>query len=118
MSGPLSNLLEEDAPVPALHPRTSVEQPEVVKPPEKKVTIILEENENIPPTGQFVQYGSGYELHSFIIRPGEEVTVPRAVLNVLDNAVQDIPQIDPTTRQVVGYRKSLRFPYRVIRDAA
>lgn len=76
---------------------------------ERMVRIVLEENDNIPPTGQFISVNG----RTWMLRPGEEVDVPMAVVNVLDNAVQDVPQIDPATKQVVGYRKRLRFPYQL-----
>jgi hypothetical protein len=54
------------------------------------VKILLEENDNIPPTGQFFGInGKGY-LHP----PGEEVNVPKAVVEVLDHAVMSTPVID------------------------
>jgi hypothetical protein len=115
MSTPLNNLIADDAEVPALKPRS---KPKADKPAaEKKVTIVLEESDEIPPTGQFIQFGAGHMLRSFMLRPGEEAEVPQALLNVLDAAVLDVPQIDQTTKQVIGYRKKLRFPYRVVRQA-
>ena len=111
---PLNNLIADDEDVPALKPKS---KPRAAK-GEKMVTIHLEENENIPPTGQFIQFGAGNTLRSFMLRPGEDVTVPEAILHILDQAVQDVPQIDNVTKQVVGYRKRLRFPYRVVREAA
>lgn len=76
----------------------------------KRVRIILEENDTIPPTGQFF----GANGRSYILRPGEEAEVPVEVINILDTAVMDTPIVDPTTKQVLGYRKRLRFPYRVL----
>lgn len=89
--------------------------PSAMLPPHlRKVTIYLEENDNIPPTGQFFQVdGRSYQL-----RAGEAAEVPVEVMNVLNDAVQDVPQVDPTTQQVVGYRKKLRFPYRLVTLAA
>ena len=76
----------------------------------KRIRIILEENDNIPPTGQFF----GVNGKGSIIRPGEEVDVPVELIEVLNNAEMSVPLVDPNTNQVVGYRKKLRFPYRVI----
>lgn len=76
----------------------------------KRVRIILEENDSIPPTGQFF----GANGRSYILRPGEEAEVPVEVINILDTAVMDTPIVDPTTKQVLGYRQRLRFPYRVL----
>lgn len=83
-----------------------------------RVKIILEENENIPPSGQFFQIGGTDEtgqryVQSYLLRPGEEASVPRALLEVLDNAVMSTPIID-SQQSVVGYRDKLRFPYRVL----
>jgi hypothetical protein len=74
------------------------------------VRIVIEENDSIPPTGLFV----GLNGKGYLIRPGEEVNVPRGVMEILDNAVMSAPQIDPGTRRVVGYRERMRYPYRVI----
>ena len=78
--------------------------------PEKSQRIILEENDNIPPTGLFI----GINGRSFILRAGEECIVPQSVLNVLDDAVEDIPRVD-NNGNVVDYRHKMRFPYRVLR---
>jgi hypothetical protein len=85
-----------------------------VKPVDKIIRIVLEENDNIPPTGQFISV----QGRTFILRPGEEADVPMAVVSVLDNAVQDVPTIDPGTKQVTGYRKRHRFPYRIVQGQA
>lgn len=75
-----------------------------------RVKIILEENDDIPPTGLFVSLnGRGY-----IIRPGEEVSVPKGVVEILEHAITSAPQVDPSTRQVVGYRDRLRYPFRFV----
>lgn len=76
----------------------------------KTVRIILEENENIPPTGLFVgENGRGY-----LIRPGEEVDIPTGVLEILTNAVVSVPTIDPQSLQVIGYREKMLYPHRII----
>lgn len=76
----------------------------------KTVRIILEENDNIPPTGQFF----GVNGRSYMLKPGMEAEVPQGLIDVLDNAVTSTPIIDPDTRKVIGYRNSMRYPYRVI----
>lgn len=76
----------------------------------RMIRIQLEENDNIPPTGQFFQHNG----NPFMLRAGEEAEVPVELINILNDAVMDVPMVDPTTRQVLGYRKRLRFPYRVI----
>ena len=76
----------------------------------KKVRILLEENDNIPPTGQFI----GVNGRGFMLRAGEEAEVPVEVVSVLESAVQEVPMVNPVTQQVEGYRQKLRFPFRVI----
>lgn len=78
--------------------------------PGSRILIQLEENDNIPPTGQFI----GLNGKGYILRPGEAAEVPVELLHILDNAIMDAPIIDPTNRKVVGWRKRLRFPYRVL----
>lgn len=105
--------VDEDE-VPRIKPRSKkareIEQPSPSSPGSKRVKIMLEENENIPPTGQYF----GINGRSYVLRPGIEAEVPVELINVLNDAVQDVPQVDPYTNQVTGYRKKLRFPYRVI----
>jgi hypothetical protein len=69
---------------------------------------VLEDNENIPPTGLFI----GHNGRGFILRSGEKAMVPEELLNVLNDAVWSAPIVDEATRQIIGYRKRLRFPYR------
>jgi hypothetical protein len=76
---------------------------------ERKVKILLEDNEQVPPGGQFIQHNG----RSFLIQPGHEVEVPIGVLDVLDHAVMSVPIVDGG-QTVIGYRDRLRFPYRVI----
>lgn len=75
-----------------------------------KVKIVLEENEEIPPTGLFI----GLNGVGYLIRPGEEVEVPYGVKEVLEHAVMSMPAIDPVTKQVLGYRDRMRYPFRVV----
>lgn len=76
----------------------------------KRVKIILEENDAIPPGGQFFGVnGTGYQ-----IIPGKEVLVPEFLLGVIDNAVTTKPVLNEDS-QVVGYRDVPRFPYRIIK---
>lgn len=81
-----------------------------VKKTADRVKIMLEENDDIPPTGLFV----GVNGVSFLIRPGAEVEVPVGVVEVLRNAVMSMPTVDPQTGQVLGYRDRMRYPFRVI----
>lgn len=73
-----------------------------------RVTIVLEESDDIPPTGLFV----GLNGVGYLLRPGEPIAVPPGVIEVLDQAVMSMPQIDPQTQQVVGWRNRMRYPYR------
>lgn len=77
------------------------------------VKIILEENDNIPPTGLFL----GYNGRGYMIRPGEEVNVPSAIIEILDNAVTSTPVLDGGKR-IIGHRSKLRYPYRRVQNAA
>ena len=74
-----------------------------------RIRIMLEENDNIPPTGQFF----GVNGRGYILRPGEEADVPEAIVNILDDAIMSVPYTDGGGT-VLGYRDKLRFPYRVI----
>lgn len=80
---------------------------------ERRVQIILEENENIPPTGQFF----GVQGKGFVLRAGESASVPMSLINILNTAVMSVPVKDQGDR-VVGYRDRLRFPYRLMLDQA
>lgn len=74
----------------------------------KRVWIVLDDNDDIPPTGLPVSLnGSAY-----IIRVGEPVQVPEPILEVLDHAVMKAPIIDPNSRRVNGWRDRLRYSYR------
>ena len=90
------------------------EVPSASSPGTKRIRIILEENENIPPTGQYF----GINGRGYILKAGEEADVPVEIINVLNDAVMAVPQVDPSTQQVVGYRQRLRFPYRVVTQSA
>ncbi len=74
----------------------------------KRVWIILEENDDIPPTGLFVSHNG----NPFLIRTGEPVEVPEFLLGILDAAITTVAITDPTTRRVVGHRDRMRYSYR------
>lgn len=70
--------------------------------------IILDNNDDISPSGLFVSVNG----NPFLIRPGIAFDCPEAVIEVLDNAVVSMPVIDPNTLQVTGHRDRMRFSYR------
>jgi hypothetical protein len=72
------------------------------------IWIILEENDDIPPTGLPL----GHNGTAYLVRPGEPVQVPVQVLNVLDDAVTSVPVRESGTDRVIGHRERMRFPYR------
>ena len=81
----------------------------VTQPP-KTACIIIEESDEIPPTGLFL----GLNGRGYMIQPGVAVTVPIGLVEILDNAKVDAPIIDPLTRRVTGTSKRSRFNYRVV----
>lgn len=93
------------APVPA---KASAKKP-AAPVAEKRTRIVLEDNDQIGPSGQFF----GADGKGYMLRPGEEADVPDSILNILDTAVASIPVTDGT-QTVIGYRDRLRFPYRVV----
>lgn len=78
---------------------------------ERRTKIILEDNEQIGPTGQFFSADG----KAYMLRPGEEASVPESILNILDTAITSVPVVD-TSSTVIGYRDRLRFPYRIVAD--
>ena len=74
----------------------------------ESVWIILEENDDIPPTGLFI----GHNGDSFLIRTGVPLHVPLKILAILDDAIKTVPLTDPVTMRVVGSRDRMRYPYR------
>lgn len=76
----------------------------------ERTWIQLEENEEIPPTGQFF----GHNGTGFLLKPGEAAYVPNYIIEILDHAIMSVPVVDPTTRRVIGHRDRMRFPYRRI----
>lgn len=74
----------------------------------KRVKIILEEGDHIPPTG--APFGHNGDM--IVIMPGEVVEIPEKFLNIINDCVMSSPVTDPGSKQVVGYRDRLRYPYR------
>lgn len=74
----------------------------------ERTWILLEDNDDIPPTGLFL----GHNGNSFLLVPGEPVLVPNFLLEILDHAVLSVPVTDNRTKRVVGHRERMRFPYR------
>jgi hypothetical protein len=103
---------------------TTVVSTRVEEPPKPKVAvrnrmagwpqIILEENDDIPPVGQFF----GLNGESYILRTGVMASVPQGIVDILDNAIVTVPHRDPNTLQVIGWKDKLRYPYRLIKAAA
>lgn len=74
----------------------------------ERTWILVEENDDIPPTGLYVGHnGTGY-----LLRAGEPISVPSFLLDILDHAIMTAAVTDPTTRQVIGQRQRMRYPYR------
>lgn len=72
--------------------------------------IVLEEQDDIPPTGLFVSHnGRGYQISA-----GVEVDVPDFILDVLKDAKMSAPIVDSKTRKVVGYRDRMKYPFRQV----
>jgi hypothetical protein len=77
----------------------------------KTTRVLVEENPDIPPNGLYI----GHNGRGYLLQPGVEADVPDHILEILDHAVMMAPTVDPITKQVVGYRERMRYPYRVIR---
>ena len=77
----------------------------------KRIKIRLEQNKEIPPSGQFI----GINGVGYLLVPGVDVEVPEFLLDALDAAVEDVPVLDERGN-VAGYQKKTRFPYQVVRD--
>lgn len=94
---------------PPMHREEAVRAVDPAK--EERVKIILEENDQIPPTGQFFGInGTGY-----ILRPGEIAEVPVSLVNLLDDLVELKAETDPVTKQMMAPRPRHRFSYRIVR---
>lgn len=73
-----------------------------------RVWIVLDDNDDIPPSGLFVGHnGTGYLLGT-----GAPIPVPAFICGILDDAIMDAPIIDPKDKTVKGYRPRPRYTYR------
>ena len=79
----------------------------------KRIRIVLDDNDDIPPTGHPVSVNG----RLYILKPNEEMDVPVEVAHVLDLAVMSVP-VYGENQKVVGFRDRPRLPYRVIRNPA
>lgn len=73
-----------------------------------RVWIVLDDNDDIPPTGLFV----GHNGTGFILQTGVPMAVPEFILGILDDAVMDAPIINPSDQKVMGFRPRPRYSYR------
>lgn len=110
-----SNLEDESTVLPAPLNVVVDAPPQAVKadrlgPYRERVWIILEDNDGVPPTGQFF----GHNGVGFMLKSGVPAEVPKEIVDILNNAVYDAPQVDQATQQIIGYRSRLRFPYRIV----
>jgi len=79
--------------------------------PEGRIWIVLQESQHIQRgQGQFF----GINGAGFLLKPGKKAYVPKGIVDILENAVEDIPDVDPDTLQVIGWRQRLRFPYSIV----
>ena len=85
-------------------------KPKTVPAPVRMVKIILEENDDIPPTGLFLGHnGTGY-----LLKTGEPVEVPWFLQDILDHAVMLMPVVDPQFKSISGFRERMKYPYRLV----
>jgi len=79
--------------------------------PEGRIWIVLQESPHIQRgQGQFF----GINGAGFLLKPGKKAYVPKGIVDILENAIEEIPDVDPDTLQVVGWRQRLRFPYSIV----
>lgn len=74
----------------------------------ERTWILLEDNDDIPPTGLFL----GHNGNGFLLVPGEPAHVPNHIIEILDHAIITVPVVDRTSKRVIGHRQRTRFPYR------
>jgi hypothetical protein len=80
------------------------------KRPPGTIRIILEDNDDIPPNGLFI----GLNGRGYILKTGVPADVPLAIKEILDNAVQLMPIMDPQDQTIIDYRPRLHYSYRTV----
>lgn len=111
MAGVVSGLATAARPTDEQLQAVAEAAPVPVAKPMPRIKIMLEDNDNVPPGGQFISVDGV----PYLLQPNMEADVPVNVLDVLDHAIMSVPVVDEN-KNVIGYRDRLRFPYRVIRD--
>jgi len=79
---------------------------------EKMFEITLHDSKEIPPNGQLI----GVNGRQIFLKPGIRRKVPASFLEVLDNAVQALPEVNEKL-QVIGMRNAPRLTYTLHREA-
>ena len=111
MAGVMSGIAPAARPTDEQLQAAAVAEPTPEAKPMPRVRIMLEDNDNVGPGGQFLSVDGV----PYLLQPNMEADVPVNLLDVLDHAITSVPITDEN-RNVIGYRDRLRFPYRVIRD--
>lgn len=76
--------------------------------------ILIEEHDDIPPTGLFL----GHNGIGFLAKTGVPMYMPDYLIAILDDAIMDAPVVDPNTKKVTGYRPRRRYNYRRVEAPA
>jgi hypothetical protein len=80
----------------------------------KRVWIVLEDHPNLPRNGLMM----GANGIHYLLRPGLRAHVPITLVDILRNAIEGKPVINPETLQVTGYQNVLRYPFRIVKAEA
>jgi hypothetical protein len=112
---PLANNEDDDMddvelPTVKAEPNSAGVQTKAPKDMQETVSIILEDNDDIPPTGLYVAMnGDGYRIPK-----GSPCRIPKFLKQVLDDATVSVPVTDPNTGQVIEWRNKQKYAYRMI----
>jgi hypothetical protein len=106
-AGKLARELEQDIPVVR---RRRDRQTRQTRYPHSHYRIKIEDNDKIPPGGQYI----GLNGRNWLITSGVEVVVPRGVLYVLDDAVESIPITDRNTGRVASWSQRKKYPFQIV----